>query len=138
MSNIFKNLGKGVLYVLLFPFIIAAIVLAGAVGLLIFIYQFVKNIILFFQGKSIFKPLDEDIKAEAIMKGIENSNGVNGASSDPSFSSTPAPENDYQTYTTGPFTNTAPGPEVNSQPDEIDDEDATDEPEIGDDEDEYY
>jgi len=66
MSGLFKNLGKGVLYVIGFPFVIAGIVLTGAIGIFIFLFQLIKIIILFFQGRSIFQPLDEDIKAQAI------------------------------------------------------------------------
>ena len=125
MSNIFKNIGKGALYVLLFPFIIAAIALAGVAGLFIFVYQLIKIIVLFFQGRSIFKPLDEDIKAKAILDGVKDEDKeVDNTKPNP-----PSPEDDYQVYTTGSFTNTAPGP-VDEPEEEI-------EPEIGDDENDY-
>ena len=99
MANFFKNIGKGVLYVLSFPFIILAIGLTAVAGVFIFIYQFFKIIVLFFAGRSIFKPLDEDIKAKAILDGPKQEEN-----------NTPKQDqmSDYQVYTTGNFTNTAP------------------------------
>ena len=102
MSNFFKNLGKGVLYVILFPFIIAGIVLAGVVGIFIFIYQLIKTIILFFTGRTVFSPLDEDVKVQAIM---------NADKEDEEETKKDQYSNDYQVYTTGNFTNTAPDKE---------------------------
>ena len=99
MAGFFKNIGKGVLYVLSFPFIVAAIAIAAIAGVFIFIYQFFKIIVLFFAGRSIFKPLDEDIKAQAIL---------NGPQQNQDDSSKQDPLGDYQVYTTGSFTNTAP------------------------------
>ena len=120
MSNIFKNLGKGVLYVIAFPFIILAIALAGVAGIFIFIYELIKIIVLFFAGKSIFTPLDEDIKAKAILDGVNQvDKEVDNTNPNP-----PTPENDYQVYTTGPYTNTVP------QEDEEEEEIVV--PEIGD------
>lgn len=116
MSNFFKNLGKGVLYVFLFPFIIAGIVLAGAIGIFIFIYQLIKTIILFFTGRTVFSPLEEDIKAQAIMNA---NNEVNEEEKDNTNNQY---QNDYQVYTTGNFNNTAPESEDDDNDKEDDSE----------------
>ena len=119
MSNFFKNIGKGVLYVLSFPFILVAIVITGVVGVFIFIYQFFKNIVLFFMGRSIFKPLDEDIKAQAIL------NGTKPSSDEEEKPSTGVTDySDYQVYTPGSFNNTVPEHEndIEPEPDNDDEE----------------
>jgi len=101
MSGLFKNLGKGVLYVIGFPFVIAGIVLTGAIGIFIFLFQLIKIIILFFQGRSIFQPLDEDIKAQAILNPpLEEEEEKNQDEN--------KPVDDYQVYTTGSFKTTTP------------------------------
>lgn len=68
MTNIFKSIGKGFLYVLLFPIIIIGVVLYGVFGLIVFLFQFIKSIIYYFKGKSIDKNFKEDLQAEAILK----------------------------------------------------------------------
>ncbi len=52
MAGFFKNIGKGILYVIGFPFIIAGIALTAVFGIFVFLYQLIKIIILFFQGRS--------------------------------------------------------------------------------------
>ena len=44
MANFFKNFGKGLLYVVLFPLIVVGIVLYGVFGLFVFIFQLIKLI----------------------------------------------------------------------------------------------
>ena len=67
MSNVFKSIGKGILYFFLFPVIVLAITLYAIVGLGVFIFQFIKMIILFFSGRNLNSDLDEDIKAKSIL-----------------------------------------------------------------------
>lgn len=67
MSNVFKSIGKGILYFFLFPVIVLAIAIYAVVGLGVFIFQFVKMIILFFSGRNLNSDLDEDIKAKSIL-----------------------------------------------------------------------
>lgn len=67
MAGFFKSFGKGILYCLFLPFVIAILAIYAAFGLLILIVLFLKNIILFFRGKSIFSDLEEDIQAKAII-----------------------------------------------------------------------
>lgn len=67
MSNVFKSIGKGILYFFLFPVIVLAIAIYAVVGLGVFIFQFIKMIILFFSGRNLNSDLDEDIKAKSIL-----------------------------------------------------------------------
>ena len=68
MANFFKNFGKGILYVFLFPFIIVGIVLYAVFGLFVFVFQFFKLIYLFFTGRTLSSDLEEDIAAKAIIE----------------------------------------------------------------------
>jgi len=74
MANFFKGFGKGLLYVLLFPFIIVGIVLYAVFGLFVFIFQFFKLIYLFFTGRTLYSDLEEDIAAKAILEKAQNPN----------------------------------------------------------------
>ena len=72
MANFFKSFGKGILYVLFFPFIIVGIVLYAVFGLFVFIFQFFKLIYLFFTGRTLYSDLEEDIAAKAILEKANN------------------------------------------------------------------
>lgn len=67
MSNLFKAIGRGLLYFLLFPVIILGIVLYGVFGIFVFLFQFIKMIILFFTGRNLTSDLKEDIEAKTIL-----------------------------------------------------------------------
>lgn len=70
MGSLFKAFGRGVLYVIGFPFFIVALLLFGAVGVFLFIYQLIRSIICLFTGKKFFPELPEDkelrLKREAL------------------------------------------------------------------------
>ena len=68
MANFFKNFGKGILYVFLFPFILVGIALYAVFGLFVFLFQFIKLIFLFFTGRTLNSDLEEDIAAKAILE----------------------------------------------------------------------
>ena len=72
MTNFFKGFGKGLLYVLLFPFIIVGIVLYAVFGLFVFIFQLFKLIYLFFTGRTLYSDLEEDIAAKAVLEKEQN------------------------------------------------------------------
>ena len=67
MGTILKALGKGLLYVLLFPLLVAAVSLYGVFGIFVFLFTFGKMIYLFFTGRSLSSDLEEDIKVKAII-----------------------------------------------------------------------
>ena len=68
MANFFKSFGKGILYVLVLPFLLVILALYGVVGIIAFLIMTFKGLILFFTGRSIFGPLPEDVKAQQIIK----------------------------------------------------------------------
>ena len=68
MGSIFKTIGKGLFYVLFFPFGLLAILLYAIFGIFVFIYQFIKLIVLFFTGRSFKNELKEDIEAKKILE----------------------------------------------------------------------
>ena len=65
----FKSFGKGLLYIVLFPLILLVIAIWGVYGLVIFVIQLIKTIILFFSGRTLSSDLEEDLKAKAILSG---------------------------------------------------------------------
>ena len=60
MIDLLKAFGRGVLYVVLLPFFLAALVLFAVIGLGDFIFQIVRSIIYFFTGQKFFPELPED------------------------------------------------------------------------------
>lgn len=66
--NALKQFGLGILWALLFPILLVIYALIGVFGLFNFFYQFVLMIVHFFQGKNLFPPLEEDVKAAEILQ----------------------------------------------------------------------
>lgn len=64
MLNFFKNFGKGVLYVLVLPFLLVGMALYGVFALFVFIFLAIKSLILFFTGRSLYEDLPEDKEAK--------------------------------------------------------------------------
>ena len=60
MGNFFKKFGQGILYVLVLPALLIVLVFFSIYGLVMII----KNIVMFFKGKSFNYKFDEDIEAE--------------------------------------------------------------------------
>lgn len=71
MVELLKNFGKGILYVIGFPFFLVALIFFAALGLLAFIFQVVKSILFFFTGQKFFPDLPEDKMLKA-MKAAKN------------------------------------------------------------------
>lgn len=69
MVNFFKNFGKGILYVLVLPFLLVILALYFGVSIIIFIYLGFKGIILFLTGRNLFGDFPEDIEAKKILNG---------------------------------------------------------------------
>ena len=67
MASMFKGIGKGCLYVLMFPLGIIAIALFAVYGVFVFFYQLVRLLILFFTGRNLNSDLPEDIEAKRIL-----------------------------------------------------------------------
>ena len=64
MLNLFKNFGKGVLYVLVLPLLLAVLALYAVGALFVFIFLAIKGLILFFTGRSLYEDLPEDKEAK--------------------------------------------------------------------------
>ena len=72
MLDFLKIFGEGLLFFLGLPFILLGLVLYGLYLLFVFIFMSIKGIILFFKGKKYSLILEEDLRAEEILK-----NGLN-------------------------------------------------------------
>lgn len=72
MLDFLKIFGEGLLFFLGLPFILVGLVLYGLYLLFVFIFMSIKGIILFFKGKKYSLILEEDLRAEQILK-----NGLN-------------------------------------------------------------
>ena len=60
MVDLLKAFGRGILYVLAFPFFLVVLAIFAVVGFIAFIIQLVKSIIFFFTGQKFFPELPED------------------------------------------------------------------------------
>jgi len=60
MVDLLKAFGRGILYVLAFPFFIIVLAIFAVIGLVAFIVQIIKSIIFFFTGQKFFPELPED------------------------------------------------------------------------------
>ena len=60
MVNLLKTFGKGILYIIGFPFFIVALVIFGVIGIFLFVFHLFKSIIYFFTGQKFFPELPED------------------------------------------------------------------------------
>lgn len=68
MVSVFKNIGKGALYVIALPLGIIAIAGYAIFGVFVFFFQFVRLIYLFFTGRNLRSDLPEDVKAREIIE----------------------------------------------------------------------
>jgi len=71
MGSFFVKVGKGLLYLLVLPIFLVVITIVAIVGLFGFVYLFIKQIILFFTGRSLYADLPEDIKVKALLEPVE-------------------------------------------------------------------
>ena len=67
MIGFLKVFGKGVLYTILFPFIVLIWALFTVYCIGLFIYQFFKSVILWIKGDSPFADTKEDVEAKRIL-----------------------------------------------------------------------
>ena len=72
MIGFLKVFGKGVLYTILFPFIILIWVLFTIYCIGLFMYQFFKSVILWIKGDSPFADTKEDIEAKRVLLERQN------------------------------------------------------------------
>ena len=60
MVDLLKAFGRGILYVLAFPFFIVVLAVFAVIGFIAFIFQLIKSVIFFFTGQKFFPELPED------------------------------------------------------------------------------
>ena len=72
MIGFLKVFGKGVLYTVLFPFIVLILVLYTVYCIFLFIYTFIRAVILWIGGGSPFDDTKEDVEAKRILLGRQN------------------------------------------------------------------
>ena len=111
MVSVLKFFGKGILYVLVCPFALLALLVVAIFGLFEFVFLFFKNLFLFFTGRSLFDDLEEDKKVKAIKIKQEKEQAL---SNDASMS-----------YTTGLYNNSTIDTSVNKNNDKTPEEKET-------------
>lgn len=74
MVDLIKAFGRGILYIICFPFFIVALAIFAIVGLLAFIFQIIKSIIFFFTGQRFFPELPEDKELRLMREAEEAKN----------------------------------------------------------------
>ena len=67
ITTIFKNIGKGIGSLFLFPILITGIAFFAIFGIFVFLYQFIKLVVLFFSGRNLSSDLPEDIQVKAML-----------------------------------------------------------------------
>ena len=66
--------GKGILYVIGFPFFVLALVIFGAIGVFLFAFQLIKSIFYFFTGRKFFPELPEDKELRLLKEKAQSNN----------------------------------------------------------------
>ncbi len=74
MISFFKSLGRGILYVVGLPFLLAFVAIYAVFSFFIIAFMFFKAVVLFFMGSSLFDELEEDKKAKEVLANIANRN----------------------------------------------------------------
>ncbi len=103
MINFFKNFGKGVLYVLVLPFLLVGMALYGVVALFIWIYLGIKGLILFFTGRSLYEDLPEDKEAKKRLAGLTTTEEKTVTNEDVSVTLNDAQNEENPNPSTDPF-----------------------------------
>ena len=98
MVDLLKAFGRGILYVLAFPFFIVVLAIFAVIGLLAFIFQLLKSIFFFFTGQKFFPELPEDkelrLKREA--EEAKNNPAPQPAPTNESLYNEPLDEHDFK------------------------------------------
>lgn len=85
MVDLLKAFGRGILYVLAFPFFLIVLAVFAVIGFIAFIFQLIKSVIFFFTGQKFFPELPED-KELRLMKEAEE------AKNNPTQEAAPQPQ----------------------------------------------
>ena len=71
MIKLLKTFGRGILYVIGFPFFVVTLLIFAVIGVFLFLYQIVKSITDFFTGRKFFPELPEDRELRMKMEAAE-------------------------------------------------------------------
>ena len=71
MIKLLKTFGRGILYVIGFPFFVVTLLIFAVIGVFLFLYQIVKSVIDFFTGRKFFPELPEDCELRMKMEAAE-------------------------------------------------------------------
>ena len=71
MIKLLKTFGRGILYVIGFPFFVVTLLIFAVIGVFLFLYQIVKSVIDFFTGRKFFPELPEDRELRMKMEAAE-------------------------------------------------------------------
>ena len=111
MVGLLKTFGKGILYVIGFPFFLVALLLFGVVGLFAFIFQLLRSIIFFFTGQKFFPELPEDKELRLMREGPEKEETA--VNKQPAAAAQPSPQVEKESNIIYPyFEEPEPEPEV--------------------------
>lgn len=83
MISLLKMFGKGILYVIGFPFFVAVLLLFGVIGIFLFLFQLIKSIFYFFTGRKFFPELPEDKELRLLKEKAAAANGQSPISEAP-------------------------------------------------------
>ena len=115
MVGLLKTFGKGILYVIGFPFFLVALLLFGVVGLFAFIFQLLRSIIFFFTGQKFFPELPEDKELRLMREGPEKEETA--ANKQPAAAAQPSPQLEKESNIIYPYFE-EPEPEPEAVPEE--------------------
>lgn len=115
MVGLLKTFGKGILYVIGFPFFLVALLLFGVVGLFAFIFQLLRSIIFFFTGQKFFPELPEDKELRLMREGPEKEETA--ANKQPAAAAQPSPQVEKESNIIYPYFE-EPEPEPEAVPEE--------------------
>lgn len=68
MASLFKNIGRGIIYILILPFTVLGLVIAAAALFIVFLCQLLVILFRFITGRKIFEDLPEDKQAKEIIQ----------------------------------------------------------------------
>ena len=115
MVGLLKTFGKGILYVIGFPFFLVALLLFGVVGLFAFIFQLLRSIIFFFTGQKFFPELPEDKELRLMREGPEKEETA--VNKQPAAAAQPSPQVEKESNIIYPYFE-EPEPEPEAVPEE--------------------
>ena len=117
-ENFLKSFGMGLVYFLLFPFIVVLSVLIGIYGILRFFFSSFGGIVRFFKGEEFFPTMREDKEVALVIK-TQHDALLNGVPTPKQETPSPIPNNNnvyvQNNYYSKPLDNQQNNPYINGQ-----------------------